>query len=531
MKKILQILLLTSIAAIVVVGCSKKEAASDSILYLANGAEPGSLDPQKVEGTVGSDIAKALFEGLTINDPVDAHAIPGVAESWDISDDAKMFTFHIRKDAMFSDGTPITAQTVYDSWVLELAPESAAPYAYLPASFIKGGQDFNSGKVDASALGLKVVDDYTFQVSLVGPTPFFAEVVTHQSFAIVPIDVIKEFGAGWVKPENFVGNGPYVLSEWVPQDHIRVKKSPTYWDRDNVQVEELVYFATSDGNTAFQMYENGEVDVLLNSPVPSDRLEGVKNRPDYHKSAQYGTYYYSFNNAKPEMKDVRVRKALSMAVDRQILVERVLNGGQIPTLSFVPPMAGYTPPVNFDSSKIQENIAEAKQLLADAGFPNGKGFPEITVIYNTNEGHKKIAEFIQEQWKQNLNVNIKLANYEWKTFLQVRDQGDFVLARNGWLGDYLDPSTFLDLLTDTSDQNDGNYDNAEYNRLMKQAASAPLDERYGLFMRAETIMLDDAGVMPLYFYTSEKMFDPEKVGGITLNVLKANNPKFFRKLK
>ncbi len=530
MKQILNIVLLFSISALVVVGCTKKSDET-SILYLANGAEPESLDPIRVESLFASETFRALFEGLTTGDPVTAKGIPGVAESWDVADNAQTFTFHIRKDAKFSDGVQITAQTVYDSWLMELAPETAAPYAYLPGLFIQGAQNFTAGTGSIDDLGMEVVDKYTFRVRLNNPTPYFPTVIAHPAFPIVPIHVIEKYGDGWTKPENFVGNGPYVLTEWIPQDHIRVKKSPTYWDRDTVQVEELVYYATPDQNTAFNMYENGEVDVLLQSPVPADLLDSVRNRPDYHVAPQYATYYYALNNTIPVLNDVRVRQALSKGVNRTQLVEGVTKGGQVPTYSFVPPMDGYDPLIPYDSVDISQDIAEAQQLLAEAGYPGGKGFPKFTVIYNTQELHKKVAEFMQEQWKQNLGIDVVLANYEWKTFLQVRQSGDFEIARSGWYGDYLDPSTFTDLVTETSNYNDGRYYSKRYNDLVQMAAMAAEKDRFPLFRQAEQVLLDDAGVIPLYYFIVEKMYDPEKVGGLTLNVLQRNNPKYFRKLK
>ncbi len=492
-------------------GCKKKVSGDEFILI--NEAEPETLDPHLISGVPEHRIYMSLFEGLITYDPETARGVPGLAESWEVSGDGTVYTFKLRK-ANWSDGTKITAQTVVDSWKRMLAPETAAPYAWFPNMFIKGAAEYNGGDAGADALKIEAVDDYTFKMELIGPLPYVIDALAHYSFAVVPMHAIEKHGEAWTNPDNFVGNGPFVLEEWKPQEKISCVKNNKYWDKDAVQLGRVVYLPVDDRNTAYNMFLNGEVDWLPEPPL--DVMDSAKLRDDYYNAPYLGTYYYVVQNEKEPFNDVRVRKALAMAFDRQKLVDQVSKGGEVPTGSMVPDMAGY--------AGVQGqtfNPDQAKKLLAEAGYPDGEGFPKFELLYNTSEEHKKIAEYIQEQWQQNLGIEVELVNQEWKTYLATRRAGEFQVARAGWIGDYPDPNTFLDMFISGASMNGGKYSNSTYDELIHKAARMqPGAERFDILKQAEEIFIEqDQGVIPIYNYTTNNMIDTSAWGGWYVNVM------------
>lgn len=504
--------------SLLVVSCGPQLAAPSATFTMVNGAEPQSLDPQLIQGVPEHRIYEAIFEGLVVYDNKTAEAKPGLAESWTVGEDGKTYTFKLRK-ATWSDGTAITAQTVVDSWIRELDPKTAAPYADTPAGFIAGAADFKNGTAGPEAVQIKAVDESTFQVTFNGPLPTVS-VLAHYSFAIVPVHAIAKFGQDWTKPENFVGNGPFVLKEWVPQSKITVVPNAKYWDQPAIKLASITFLPIEDNNTAYNMYKNGEVDWA--HQVPLDQIEDAQLRKDFQNSIYLGTYYYSVNVTKPALKDPKVRKALALAIDRKALVERVTKGGQIPAYSFSPTFATYTPP----TYAAGDDIAEAQKLLAEAGFPGGKGFPATTIIYNTSEGHKKIGEYIQDQWTKNLGVSVELKNQEWKTFLEDRNNHNFQIARAGWIGDYNDPMTFLDMWISGSVNNDAAYSNPAYDALITKAKTMQEGpDRMAVLKEAETILMADLPIIPIYTYTTIQMIDLEKWDGWYPNVLDVHSWK------
>ena len=528
------ICLLTALVsvALILASCGGKSGektsaagSSGAEFIIGNGAEPQSLDPAKIQGTPEHRINLSLFEGLVTYDPKTANAIPGVAESWDISEDGMTYTFHLRK-AVWSDGTPITAKTFVDSWLRTLAPETASQYAFMINMIVKGAEDYNSGKADASTVAIKAVDDKTFEMQLTGPAPYAIDVVAHYAFNPVPLHTIEKFGADWIKPGNFVGNGPFVLEAWTPQEKVTVVPNEKYWNKANVHLSRITFLPIEDSNTAFEKYKAGEIDWEAGIPVP--RIDEVKQMSDYQVAPQLSTYYYIFNVKRGPLQDARVRKALTMALDREELVEKVTKGGQLATRSMVPPMAGYTPGegAGFDPE-------QAKRLLAEAGYPNGKGFPVLTVIYNTLEGHKMIAEYAQESWKRNLGIDIKIQNYEWKTFLDMRNQHDFDITRAGWTGDYQDPNTFLELFMTGGGNNDGEYSNPKFDELVRKAATMKGGaDRFQTLHDAESIFLtEDQGVLPMYSYVSQNLIDTTKWEGWYTNPQNINPYVGIKKVK
>ncbi|MHC1693137.1 MAG: peptide ABC transporter substrate-binding protein [Sphaerochaetaceae bacterium] len=476
------------------------------VFKLVNGAEPESLDPHQIQGVPEHRLYEAIFEGLVAYDPKTADAIPGLAESWVASEEGTRYTFTLR-DAVWSDGVKITAQTVVDSWLRELNPETASPYAWFPAMFLKGAAEYNAGTAKADAVQIRAIDDKHFQMDLLGPLPYAIGALAHYSFAVVPLHAIAKYGTEWTLPQNFVGNGPYVLKEWVPQSYIKVVPNEKYWDRAVVKLDEVIFYAIDDNNTAYNMYLNGEVDWM--TTVPNDQIEAAAMRKDYHRAPQLSTYYYVFQTENAPFDDVRVRKALALGFDRQALVDQVTRAGQIPAWGIVPDMAGYAalemPEINYEA---------ARKLLAEAGYPNGVGFPKTTILYNTSEGHKAIAEFLQQEWKNNLNVTIELENQEWATYLSNRNAGKFQVARAGWVGDYQDPNTFLDMFITGAGMNGGKYSNELYDLYINEAARMGGADRLEVLRMAEDQMINqDQAIMPMYYYTTNNMIDTSKWGG------------------
>ena len=480
---------------------------------IANGAEPESLDPSQIQGVPEHRIFEALFEGLVAVDPQTADGVPGVAESWDVSDDGLTYTFHLREDAVWSDGVPITADDVVYSWLRELAPETASPYAWFPAMFIAGATEYNAGEVGPEAVQIRAVDDHTFEMTLIGPLPYVIGALCHYSFGIVPQHAIEKYGQAWTQPENFVGNGPFVLTEHVPQDRIVCEKNPLYWDAENVALDEVVFLASDDTATNYNMYVSGEVD--WNTSIDLNNFDQISMRTDYQVAPQLSTYYYTINVTEPPFDDPLVRKAVSYAIDREELVYSVTRAGQIPCWGIVPEMAGYEPLEESDIGGSLYDPDYARELLAQAGYPNGIGFPTVSILYNTDDAHRQIAEFIQQQLKDNLNINVELENQEWATYLANRNAGNFQIARAGWVGDYQDPNTFLDMFITGAGMNGGKYSNPEYDALINQAARMPAgEERMATLKAAEDILINqDQAIIPLYFYVSQNMIDTNKWGG------------------
>lgn len=529
MRKLFVFLLVVALA-FSFFSCQPKEEAQEEAtateaqeepaeFIIVNGAEPETLDPHLISGVPEHRIYMSIFEGLMTYDPETAQPVPGLAKSWEISEDGTVYTFKLR-ETTWSDGVPITAQTVVDSWLRMLDPETAAPYAWFPNMFIKGAAEYNSGDAGPEAVGIEAVDDYTFRLELVGPLPYVLGALPHYSFAVVPMHVIEEHGKEWTNPDNFVGNGPFTLEEWQPQQKISVVPNDTYWDADVVSLDRVVYLPIDDNNTGYNMYINDEADWM--TTVPLDMMDSAKLRDDYHNAPYLGTYYYTIQNQKDPFDDARVRKALAMAFDRETLVEKVTKGGQVPATSMVPDMAGY-PGIEGNGMDVER----ARELLAEAGYPDGEGFPVFEILYNTSEAHKKVAEYMQEQWAENLNIECDLVNQEWSTYLSTRRQGDFQVARAGWIGDYQDPNTFLDMFLSGAAMNGGDYENERYDELIQQASQMPAGEdRFEVLQEAESIFIEqDQGVIPIYHYTTNNMVDLTEWGGWYVNTMDYHPPK------
>ncbi len=481
--------------------------------------ESSSLDPQIVEDVSGSDIIRDLFEGL-MNQDADGNLVPGVATGYTTNDAKDVYTFTLRKDAKWSDGTPVTANDFVYAWRRLADPKTASPYSWFAEIMaIKGVGPILAGEASPDTLGVRAVDDYTFEVQLSSSLPYFASMTTSASTFPTPSWVIEKYGADWTKPENIVSNGAYVLTEHIPQERMVRERNPLYWDNANTIIDKVVTLVINDANTALTRYLAGELDL---GPVPSGQYLRLKAEyPDQAKSfPRLCTYYYSFNvspSGQEALKDVRVRQALSYAVNRSVITDNILQAGQIPAFTFTPgATAGFTvPEVPFGKMTQDERDAKAKELLAAAGY--GPDNPlKIDLLYNTSEGHKKIAIAIAQMWKQTLGVETTLANMEWKTFLETRGNQNFDVARGGWCGDYNEASTFLDLLSTDSGYNDGKYSNPEVDRLLTEAKT--MADPSANYTKVEQILAEDMPLIPIYHYTGVFMMKPNLKGWPYQNV-------------
>jgi oligopeptide transport system substrate-binding protein len=595
-------------------------------LRISNGTEVQSLDPQLTTGEPEARVQEALFEGLTRFDATTFGPAPGVAESWDISDDGTLYTFHLRKGARWSDGRPVTAHDFVYSWKRLLDPAMGAEVAYMlfPVTLAEAyntydghaetltkqvrpalspllaagrpldARDFQKFLVkhkvldplraaDARELepllgrrtgavtpvelaafdrglamaadqlragaenakrrfgvdrGVIAKDDHTLLVELRAPTPYFLELMSHHASYPVPRWLTEDpkVRDHWFFAEHLVSNGPFRLTRWVVNDHMRLEKSPTYWGRDEVRAERVDVLATEGLTTNLNLYLTGAVD-WLPKYFPQELAPVLRERPDFYGEPGLVVYFYRFNTTRPPLDDVRVRRALSLAIDRELITTQVLGLGQLPAYTFVPPgLPGYTPP----KSALRLDVAEARRLLAEAGFPGGKGFPRIGILYNTSEDHKRLADVVADQLRRNLGIEISAYNQEWQSYLRTTREVDYEIARAGWIGDYRDPNTFLDMWLTNGGNNYTGYSSPLYDRLIAQAGDVSLlvrdpastlatarepdvlrsllvaldsgspNERrqtrerlrLQLFKEAEAILMNDAPIMPVYFYVN-----------------------------
>lgn len=508
---------------LVVSSCAKKELGTRSVastgsapgtarkvLRYGNGAEPQELDPQVVTGAPEHRLVQAFFEGLVNEDPK-LNIIPGVAEKWEVSPDGLVYTFHLRADAKWSNGEPVTAGDFLGSAQRMLTPSFGAEYAYM-LWVVVGAEDYYQGRLkDFSQTGFKAPDARTYQLTLRQPTPFLLHAMNHEAWQPVPIATIKKFGGletkntPWTRPENFVGNGPYVLKSWRANQLIVAERSPTYWDRASVKVDEIDFFPVELAETEEKMFRANQLDITYEVPLSKIEVYRRENPAALRIDPFDTVYFYRFNVKRKPFDDVRVRRALAMAIDRESIVKDVLHGGEQPAYALVPPsVPGYVSENHF-----HEDVAEAKRLLAEAGYPDGRGFPPVELLYNTLEKHRVIAEAIQQMWRKNLGIDITIFNQEWKVYMDAQHTKNYQLERGGWQADYVDPHVFFDLWETGGGNNDTNWGNPEYDRLLHSALAAPNDPaRFAIYQQMEKIFLDEMPVIPIYFYTYVRLVNP-----------------------
>ena len=510
MKRGLTLLVCLLIAGSLFAAAGRDSGSKASMeMVIGNGANPQSLDPSQITGVPEHRIYKALFEGLVGHDPRTNKAVPGVAERWVFSQNNSVITFTLRQGITWSDGTAITAQQMVESWLHHLNPATGSNYAYMVGMVVKGAEDYNEGRGRREDVAIRAIDARTFEVTLTGPVPYALDMMAHYAFSPLPMHVIQRHGTNWTRPENIVGNGPFILQEYTPNSRVVVTPNDKYWNKANVHLTKVTFLPIDDQNTAHQGFLNGEID--WSTGIPLAQIDQVKLHKDYQVSPQLGTYYYLINNRDfPALRDARVRRALSMGFDRQELIDKVVKGGQLPALGLSPPMGDYKPALGGAF-----NVNEAKRLLAEAGFPNGQGLPTFEIVYNTLDAHRIIGEYLQAAWKNNLGINTNLVNMEWATYLDYRKTPNMQIARAGWIADYMDPQNFLDLLYSTSGNNDCKYNNPAYDALITQVTNmVDGPERNRLMYQAEEIAIaKDQALIPIYWYVSQNMIDLSKWDG------------------
>ena len=500
-------------------------------LHYGNGAEPQGLDPHVVTGVPESHIVRALFEGLAVKNPITLESEPGVAERWAISEDGRVYTFYINPEAKWSNGEAMTASDYVWSWNRALHPDTGSLYAYMLYPIVNSEAYSKREITDFGKVGVKALDDLTLQVTLNEPTPYFLQLMDHYStFAVHPETLLKhgkmtDRYTPWTRVGNMVSNGPFTLEEWSLNRRIIVEKSDHYWDRDNVSLNGVYFYPTENLVSEERMFRAEQLH--FTQTVPLDKIPAYRERENspYVQAPYLGTYYYLINTDRPPVDDARVRKALSYALDREKLASTVLQNTAIPAYSITPPNTlGYYPPKLFEY-----DIEEARRLLAEAGYPNGEGWPGLEIVYNTQEAHRKVAVAIQQMWKEALNIDITISNQEWKVYLNTISQRQFQVARRGWIGDYVDANNFLDLfLTDGGNNNTGYSDPVFDDIILNRAPKAKSrEERYQLFYEAETMLLEEMPFIPIYTYTSKHLVHPS-VEGIYPNLMDSLNLKYVK---
>ena len=505
-------------------GCTRRHALTrveegdrDGVLHLGNFGEPRVLDPALAEGIPESNVLFGLYEGLVRADGATLEPRPGVATSWDVSPDQMTYIFHLRPDAQWSNGAPLTARDFVGSWRRALSPKLAGLLTYYMYP-LKNAEAYNKGTLaDFGQVGVRAVDDHTLRVDLEHPTPYLLRSMLQRYYFPVYLPSVEKTGGvedlgnqRWTLPENFVGNGPYTLTEWQTNQRIVARKNPHYSNRDHLRINEVRYYPIQDASAEETAFRAGLLHKTSSSNLPAAKL-GVYQREKsdlLHIDPYLGSYYYMLNTTKPPLDDVRVRRALATSIDRESLVKNVTRGGQLPAFCYTPPGTGSY----LCRAHIPYDPAGARKLLAEAGHPGGAGLGPIDILFNTSELHRELAEAIQAMWKKELGLDVRLNNQDWKVYLASRAQMDYTICRAGWIGS-LDPSYFLENFVSKGANNLTGFASPEYDRQIKQAQFA-LDraERDECFQQAEAILMEQAPIVPVYFYTNIYLLKPSVRG-------------------
>ena len=516
----------------VLTGCGRREPPADVVII--NGTEPESLDPHIITGVAEMRLAKALFDGLTKLDPRTAAPVPALAGRWDISADGRVYTFHLRTNALWSTGEPITTADVVYSWFRALSPATAGDYAG-QLFYLKGAEDWYNGKIkDAAKVGIHALDDFTLRVELNSPLAFFPDLCAFPTLAVVPRQTIEKYGDRWLHARPLPVSGAFQLGAWRINDKVRLVRNPRYWDAANTASAIIDVLPVGSPNTALNLYETGVADVVWDKDlVPAELMDVLVTRPDFHTFDYLGTYFYRFNVTRPPFNDARVRRAFALATDKRRLIKKITKGAEKPASHFVPGgVANYEPPEG-----LAYDPGAARKLFAEAGYPGGRGFPRFTYTFSSASGGGakmpgKIGIELQEMWREALGVEVELRQIERKVFFNAQSRLDFDLSASSWVGDYNDANTFLDLFTSTSGNNRTGWKNPRYDALIHEAnQQTDRKKRTEIFRQSELILIaEEAPIVPLYFYAGFNYFDPQKISGIWQNILDEHPMQYLYKV-
>ena len=494
--------------------------AADQVLHRGNGEEPQTLDPHLSEGIPSAHILRDLFEGL-VAEAADGQLIPGVAEHWEVSDDGLRYTFSLREDARWSNGDSVTAADFVAGLRRSADPETASGYAQI-LSPIENASAVTAGELPVSELGVEALDPGTLEIRLGSPTPYLPGLLTHSATYPIHQPSLAEYGREFTRPGNLVSNGAFVLTDWRVRARIVLEKNPYYWDADDVLLEKVIYYPIEDQGTELKRYRAGELDWTYE--VPDTQFAWLQTHlPDELTVTPWlGTYFFGYNLQRPPFEnELGLRQALAMVIDRELLTERVTRFGERPTLSLVPPGLGQYQPASPRWAELgpEERLTEARRLYADAGYTADDPL-RVELRYNTSDNHKKIALAIAAMWKQNLGVVTTLINEEWKVFLQNRAQKSVTeVFRAGWISDFNDPYSFLELFHSSHGRNDSGYDNPSYDRLLARIAEEAIPaRRRRLMQEAERMLLADQPIIPVFNYMTKRLVSP-LVGGWQPNIM------------
>lgn len=491
-------------------GCDRERkvdlATKEKILLLGNGGEPKALDPHLVSAVGDSNILRAIFEGLVAYHPEDDTLNePGVAERWEPNEDFSEWRFFLREDARWSNGDPVTAHDFVYSYNRILHPNFAAPYSSM-LYFLKNAEEFNTGKIeDFAEVGVKAVSDFELVCTLKSPTPFFPDVVKHTTWLPVHGPTLEKYGSmtdtftDWQKPGNHVSNGAFKLTDWRINAYIKVRRNPHYWDAETVKLNGLNFYPIDNTFTEEKAFRGGLLHYTYIIPTNLIPRYTAKKDPNLRTETYAGSYFYRCNTLEGPTRNVDFRRALAYSINQETIVKYVTQGGQQPAYGFTPPSeAGYDPP-----DVIHYNPDKAKEFLKKAGYESGADVPEFTIILNTSDAHKSIAVAIQDMWKKVLGIEkVKIENQEWKVYQQTVIDMKYDVARAGWIGDYVDPTTFLGIWRGGDSNNNTGWANADYDRLLDESSLlSDTQARYAKLAEAESILLDELPVLPIYWYT------------------------------
>jgi oligopeptide transport system substrate-binding protein len=483
-------------------------------LTLCNGDEPQSLDPAIVTGQLEGRLCLALFEGLTTRN-AKGDIIPGQAESWTISPDGLTYTFHLRSGLKWSNGDPLTASDFVNSWERTLNPATLSEYSY-QLYYLVNGEAYGTGKInDFSKVGVKAPDDLTLVVTLTHPTAFFLELTSFQTLVPVHLPTVKKYGREWIKPGNMVSNGPYVLKEWRLNDYILVEANPNYWRP--VPVHRIKVLPTNTPISCFNLFYSHKTDLILDTrSIPSTLVQDIKDQPYFHANPFGATSFVRFNVKRKPFDDVRVRKALALALDKKDIVTKITRAGEPIANTLVPPgNADYKPPEG-----LAYNLDEARRLLAEAGYPNGQNFPEVNLLYAIRGNSPQVATEMQALWQRDLGItSIHLRGQEWKVYLSTQQLIDFDLSLGAWIGDYNDPQTFIDMFVTDGGNNQTGWGDPQYDQMLATSENtADKMQRMGILRDMEKILVvDQVPIVPVYFWVGMSLYYPDKVGGFEPN--------------